>query len=191
MRSRVANPEFSEHNLKTKKYTCCHLDWLRYGDNYPGSLLVLREFWIPLAQELYYSNWVMSLYSQCSTCDCNSSQHVLNRKKKKISFFPQLRNPQSNKCLDTLGHREGKTVGAYPCHGHGVNQVVIEYCTFIHAMRLSSYRCNWSVTNILLFSGVSLYRFGSNCLRGWSVSRCTQVQPQKSSGNSNLSLHGR
>jgi hypothetical protein len=25
--------------------------------------------------------------------------------------------------VDTLGHREGKVVGAYPCHGHGVNQV--------------------------------------------------------------------
>lgn len=39
-----------------------------------------------------------------------------------MAWFLQLRNPQSSKCLDTLGHREGKVVGAYPCHGHGVNQ---------------------------------------------------------------------
>ena len=30
---------------------------------------------------------------------------------------------QNNKCIDTLGHGEGQTVGFYECHGQGGNQV--------------------------------------------------------------------
>ena len=30
---------------------------------------------------------------------------------------------QNDKCIDTLGHGEGQTVGFYECHGQGGNQV--------------------------------------------------------------------
>ena len=30
---------------------------------------------------------------------------------------------QTDKCLDTLGHSDGQTIGFYECHGQGGNQV--------------------------------------------------------------------
>ena len=30
---------------------------------------------------------------------------------------------QNGKCIDTLGHQDGQTVGLYECHGQGGNQV--------------------------------------------------------------------
>jgi hypothetical protein len=35
----------------------------------------------------------------------------------------QMENPVSRKCLDTMGGREGTTVGLYLCHGQAGNQV--------------------------------------------------------------------
>lgn len=32
-------------------------------------------------------------------------------------------NPESHKCLDTMGGREGASVGVYSCHGQAGNQV--------------------------------------------------------------------
>lgn len=34
----------------------------------------------------------------------------------------QVRNPQSNMCLDTFGHREGGDISIYNCHGQAGNQ---------------------------------------------------------------------
>ena len=34
---------------------------------------------------------------------------------------------QTDKCIDTLGHGEGQTVGFYECHGQGGNQVIFEF----------------------------------------------------------------
>jgi len=35
----------------------------------------------------------------------------------------ELRNPNSNLCVDSLGHHPGQDLGLYPCHGMGGNQV--------------------------------------------------------------------
>ncbi len=42
-----------------------------------------------------------------------------------LLLYFQLRNPSSDNCLDTLGNREGKTVGVYRCHGQGNHQVSV------------------------------------------------------------------
>lgn len=44
---------------------------------------------------------------------------------------------QSNMCLDTMGHLSDGTVGMYPCHNTGGNQVrIIEFSFLILVMVL-------------------------------------------------------
>lgn len=38
-------------------------------------------------------------------------------------FAPQIRNSESQNCLDTMGHKSGEKVGSSYCHGLGGNQV--------------------------------------------------------------------
>ena len=40
-------------------------------------------------------------------------------------FCLQVRNPSSDRCLDTLGKKDDAPLGLYQCHGQGGNQVGI------------------------------------------------------------------
>ena len=41
----------------------------------------------------------------------------------KVVICLQVRNPSSDKCLDTLGKKDDAPLGLYECHGQGGNQV--------------------------------------------------------------------
>lgn len=38
-------------------------------------------------------------------------------------FFFQIRNVDTNQCLDNMGRKENEKVGIFNCHGMGGNQV--------------------------------------------------------------------
>lgn len=40
-----------------------------------------------------------------------------------LLFGGSVRNPASNMCLDTFGHKDGGVLGVYVCHGQAGNQV--------------------------------------------------------------------
>lgn len=40
-----------------------------------------------------------------------------------ISFSLQIRNVETNQCLDNMGRKENEKVGIFNCHGMGGNQV--------------------------------------------------------------------
>lgn len=40
-----------------------------------------------------------------------------------LHLAPQIRNSESQNCLDTMGHKSGEKVGSSYCHGLGGNQV--------------------------------------------------------------------
>ena len=59
-----------------------------------------------------------------------------------LSLVLQLKNQESNLCLDTLGNREGKDVGLYKCHSTGGNQVK-QQRMYVHIRHLRQHETSY------------------------------------------------
>ncbi len=78
-----------------------------------------------LASSCVYACMLASscVYACVCMCVCMHAWPVSMFMCDMLFVWLQLRNPATDNCLDTLGHREGKTVGVYRCHGQGNHQV--------------------------------------------------------------------
>lgn len=49
-------------------------------------------------------------------------------------FHFQIRNVETNQCLDNMARKENEKVGIFNCHGMGGNQVIIVFFNYLNVL---------------------------------------------------------